>query len=104
MAVLGRKSDGRKGALRVLLVGEDEGRRAEIKAALENLGDPPLEIVSVTPQGGAQESSNGVAPADVAMVVFNGDEEASLNYLQKQARNAHRAPRCSRCCASALPD
>jgi len=40
VAVLGRKSDGRKGALRVLLVGEDEGRRAEIKAALENLGDP----------------------------------------------------------------
>ncbi len=90
MAVLGRKSDGRKGALRVLLVGEDEGRRAEIKAALENLGDPPLEIVSVTPQGGAQESSNGAAPADVTMVVFNGNEEASLNYLQKQAERSPR--------------
>ena len=90
MAVLGRKSDGRKGALRVLLVGEDEGRRAEIKSALENLGDPPLEIVSVTPQGGAQESSNGAAPADVTMVVFNGNEEASLNYLQKQAERSPR--------------
>ena len=101
MAVLGRKSDGRKGALRVLLVGEDEGRRAEIKAALENLGDPPLEIVSVTPQGGAQESSNGVAPADVTMVVFNGNEEASLNYLQKQAETL-TAPRAVRVGARAL--
>ncbi len=90
MAVLGRKSDGRKGALRVLLVGEDEGRRAEIKAALDNLGDPPLEIVSVTPQAGSHESGNGVAPADVTMVVFNGNEEASLNYLQKQAERSPR--------------
>ena len=43
----GRKSDGRKGALRVLLVGENDARRAEIKAALDNLGDPLLEIVAV---------------------------------------------------------
>jgi hypothetical protein len=72
------------------LVGEDEGRRAEIKAALDNLGDPPLEIVSVTPQAGGKESSNGVAPPDVTMVVFNGNEEASLNYLQKQAERSPR--------------
>ena len=89
MAVLGRKNDGRKGALRVLLVGEDEGRRAEIKTALENLGDPPLEIVAVTPQVGAQDS-NGAAPPDVTMVVFNGNEDASLSYLQKQSERSPR--------------
>jgi pilus assembly protein CpaE len=87
--VLGRKNDGRKGALRVLLVGEDEGRRAEIKTALENLGDPPLEIVAVTPQVGAQDS-NGAAPPDVTMVVFNGNEDASLSYLQKQSERSPR--------------
>jgi len=90
VAVLGGKGDGRKGALRVLLVGEDEARRAEIKTALDSLGDPPLEIMAVTPQAGAQEGGNGVAPADVTMVVFNRSEEASLNYLQKQAERSPR--------------
>jgi pilus assembly protein CpaE len=90
VAVLGRKTDGRKGALRVLLVGEDEGRRSEIKSALEALGgDPPLEISAASPAAGS-ENGNGVAPPDVTMVVFNGNEEASLNYLQKQAEPSPR--------------
>lgn len=90
MAVLGRKTEGRKGALRVLLIGEDEERRAEVTSALEALGgDPPLEIYAASPAAGS-ESSNGTAPADVTMVVFNGNEEASLNYLQKEAERSPR--------------
>jgi pilus assembly protein CpaE len=91
MAVLGRKTEGRKGALRVLLVGEEEARRAEIKAALESLGgDPPLEIVAVTPEAANPESTNGIQPPDVTMVLFNGNEERSLSYLQKQAERSPR--------------
>lgn len=74
----------------MLLVGEDEERRAEIKSALEALGgDPPLEIAAVSAAAGT-ESSNGAAAPDVTMVVFNGNEEASLNFLQ---RHAERTPR-----------
>lgn len=90
MAVLGRKTDGRKGALKVLLVGEDEGRRSELKAGLEALGgDPPLEVSAASAVAGS-ENSNGTAPPDVTMVVFNGDEETSLSYLQRQAERSPR--------------
>lgn len=88
--MLGRKTDGRKGALRVLLVGEDEERRAEIKTALDALGgDPPLEIVAASPTAG-HENGNGAMPPDVTMVVFNGNEQTSLDYLQKQAERSPR--------------
>jgi len=80
--VLGSKVEARRGAIRVLLVGEAEDRRAEVKAALTALGDPPLEILETAPGG----AFNGGPPPDVTMVLFNGgNEEASLNYLQAQA-------------------
>ena len=82
MPVLGSKVEARRGAIRVLLVGEAEDRRAEVKAALTALGDPPLEIIEAAPGG----AFNGGPPPDVTMVLFNGgNEEASLNYLQAQA-------------------
>jgi pilus assembly protein CpaE len=73
-------------ALRVLLVGEAEDRRQEVKNALLSLGDPLLEIIEATSSISA--ASNGVQPADVTMVVFDGgNEEESLNYLQSQAED-----------------
>lgn len=86
MAGLGRKSEGRLGALRVVLVGEDDEQRAEIRIALAALGDPPLEIIELAPSsnGGGHEG------ADVAMVLFNGDDEASLSYLQTQTAEVER--------------
>jgi pilus assembly protein CpaE len=82
--VLGTKTEGRRGALRVLLVGEAEDRRAEVKTALDALGDPPLEIIEAVP--GASSPTNGGPPPDVTMVLFNGgNEEASLNYLQQES-------------------
>jgi len=87
--VLGTKTEGRRGALRVLLVGEAEDRRAEVKTALDALGDPPLEIIEAAP--GATAPTNGGPPPDVTMVLFNGgNEEASLNYLQQQSEGSPR--------------
>jgi pilus assembly protein CpaE len=87
--VLGTKTEGRRGALRVLLVGEAEDRRTEVKTALDALGDPPLEIIEAAP--GASSPTNGGPPADVTMVLFNGgNEEASLNYLQQQSEGSPR--------------
>jgi pilus assembly protein CpaE len=87
--VLGTKTEGRRGALRVLLVGEAEDRRTEVKTALDALGDPPLEIIEAAP--GASSPTNGGPPPDVTMVLFNGgNEEASLNYLQQQSEGSPR--------------
>lgn len=89
MSVLGTKTEGRRGALRVLLVGEAEDRRAEVKTALDALGDPPLEIIEAAP--GTSSPTNGGPPPDVTMVLFNGgNEEASLNYLQQQSEGSPR--------------
>jgi pilus assembly protein CpaE len=89
VSVLGTKTEGRRGALRVLLVGEAEDRRAEVKTALDALGDPPLEIIEAAP--GATAPTNGGPPPDVTMVLFNGgNEEASLNYLQQQSEGSPR--------------
>ena len=89
MSVLGTKTEGRRGALTVLLVGEAEDRRTEVKTALDALGDPPLEIIEAVP--GATAPTNGGPPPDVTMVLFNGgNEEASLNYLQQQSEGSPR--------------
>jgi pilus assembly protein CpaE len=89
VSVLGTKTEGRRGALRVLLVGEAEDRRTEVKTALDALGDPPLEIIEAAP--GASSPTNGGPPPDVTMVLFNGgNEEASLNYLQQQSEGSPR--------------
>lgn len=90
MTVLSDKTDARRGALRVLLVGEAEDRRLEVKTALAALGDPALEIIEAVP--GTSNPSNGGPPPDVTMVLFNGgNEEASLNYLQSQSEGSMRS-------------
>jgi len=82
--VLSGKAEERRGALRVLLVGEEEGRRAEIKRALAALPDPQLEVLEASPN--ASGNGNGGAPADVEMVVFGGsNEDLPLEYLHNQA-------------------
>jgi pilus assembly protein CpaE len=59
-----------------------------VRNALAALGDPALEIVETAPGVGG---SNGGAPPDVTMVLFNGgNEEASLNFLQAQAETSPR--------------
>jgi pilus assembly protein CpaE len=87
--VLSAKNEERRGALRVLLVGEDEGRRGEVKKALAALSDPQLEVFEASVRAAAGQ--NGGAPADVEMVLFDGpSEELMLNYLEAQAARAPR--------------
>jgi pilus assembly protein CpaE len=90
LSVLGTKPETRRGALRVLLVGEADENRADVKAALAALGDPPLEITEAAPV--PNSSRNGVAPADVIMVLFSGgNEQAALAYLQTESEHQPRA-------------
>lgn len=87
MSVL-RTGEGKRGALRVLLVAS-EAHRAEVLESLKGLPEPSLEITEKSPTAlgatngnGDGANGNGHAAPDVVMVVFNGDEEESLNYLQ----------------------
>ncbi len=87
--MLSAKTEERRGALRVLLVGEDETRRAEIKRGLAALPDPQLEVFESSPRASA--AGNGGAPADVEMVVFGGGEDdLPLEYLNNQAAQSPR--------------
>ncbi|HEY6419554.1 MAG TPA: AAA family ATPase [Candidatus Binataceae bacterium] len=81
MAGLGKKSEGGRGTLRVQLVGNADQHRTEVRIALVALGDPPLQIVELTPHS----NGSSAIPADVTMVVFNGNDDAELAYLQAQA-------------------
>ena len=81
MSALGKKSEVRNGGLKVQLVGGDGEHRAEVRDALAAMGDPVLDIQEVEPDPEAAAD----ASVDVTMVVFNGDNELSLNYLSAQA-------------------
>jgi pilus assembly protein CpaE len=84
--VLGKKNEGRRGALKVHLVGEGEEQRAEVKANLAAMGDPALDIWEVEPDLAAPQDPS----VDVTMVVFNGNDELSLSYLNSQAAQEPR--------------
>jgi hypothetical protein len=88
VSVLGAKNDAKHGALRVLLIGEAEDRRTEVRLALAALGDPPLDISESTPSG---NGSNGGPPFDVVMILFDGgNEEIALNLMQAQSETPNR--------------
>jgi pilus assembly protein CpaE len=86
VSVLGKKTEKRRGGLKVHLVCAADAQRTEVRTALAALGDPPLDIVEIEPNTDASSA----APADVTMVVFNGDEDLSLSYLQRSAAMAAR--------------
>ena len=81
MSSLGKKNDGRHGGLRVQLVGSGDEHRTEVRDALAALGDPVLNIEELEPDPEAAVD----AAYDVTMVVFNGNDELSLSYLNTRA-------------------
>ena len=85
MAVIANNSDGKRSALRILLVGDADARRTEIRTALADLGDPPLELFEAGL--GDPSPTNGGPPPDVVIVLFDGNnEDAALNYLEQQTQ------------------
>lgn len=81
MSSLGKKNDGRQGGLRVQLVGQGDEHRTEVRDALAALGDPVLNIEEVEPDPTAALDT----AVDVTMVLFNGNDELSLSYLNTRA-------------------
>lgn len=83
MVTVIEKSNGKKAALRVNLVGEKPEFRAEVRQVLAALSEPPLEIVESEPQ--PLPAGGDTRIADVAMVLFGEMEELPLAYLQHQS-------------------
>ena len=81
MSSLGKKNDGRHGGLKVQLVGQSDDHRTEVRDALAALGDPVLNINEIEPDPDVATDVN----FDVTMVVFNGNDELSLSYLNTRA-------------------
>jgi pilus assembly protein CpaE len=63
------------------LVGQSDEHRTEVRDALAALGDPVLNIEEVEPDPDATPA----AAVDVTMVLFNGNDELSLSYLNTRA-------------------
>jgi pilus assembly protein CpaE len=78
-------NNAKKAMLRVQLIGGDPELRATVMQVLGRVTEPQIELVE------AHESDAAATdPIDVAMVLFNGDEDKSLAYLQSQAALAQR--------------
>jgi pilus assembly protein CpaE len=82
VSVLKQNNGSRRGALKVHLVCAAQQQRTEVRTELAALGDPPLDIAEFEPDADTSEA----APADVTMVVFNGNEDAALIYLQRETQ------------------
>lgn len=96
MSALRSSGEEKGGALRILLVAPDEAHRTEVKASLAALEEPPLRVIESTPcqaahvNGCSNGNKSGTRPPDVAMVVFNGNQEQALNCLDAQAKHIPR--------------
>ena len=84
MSSLGKKNDGRHGGLKVQLVGQGDEHREDVRDALAALGDPILAIEEVEPDLEVAAEGNE-SSYDVTMVLFNGNDELSLSYLNGRA-------------------
>jgi pilus assembly protein CpaE len=78
-------NNAKKAVLRVQLIGGDPELRATVMQVLGRVTEPQIELVEA-PESDAAATD----PIDVAMVLFNGDEDKSLAYLQSQAALAQR--------------
>jgi pilus assembly protein CpaE len=79
----------RSGRLRVRLAADSEEVRGEVKDALAQAAEPILEVADAGLS--TQPDIDGDPPsADLVMVVFNGNEDASLRYVQAETASAPR--------------
>src|SRR6266849_6425360 len=81
------RADDLRDALAVEVVGGYEEQRTEVRAALSEVRELPLEVTEIA--GIVDDDGRGSMP-DIAMVVFSGDEAVALRYLQMQFQRSTR--------------
>ena len=86
MAALEAKAPDRRRSLRVHLIGENAEVLAAVKAALHAVTELTLEVVEMSPLAAVDATE----VADLAMVLFDGNEAAPLGYLQTHTQRSPR--------------
>jgi hypothetical protein len=86
MAALGLKAPDRRESLRVHLIGENAEALGEVRAVLSAVSEPALKVIEMSPQAAIDETE----VADIAMLVFDGNEAAPLGYLQSRSERSPR--------------
>jgi pilus assembly protein CpaE len=89
VALIANNDEGPRGALQILLAGDDDDRRHEVRRVLGELADPPLEIFET---GWSDPNiANGTGPPDVVMLLFSPEHETNaINYLERRAGSPPR--------------
>jgi pilus assembly protein CpaE len=80
----------RKAVLRVELVGGAPELRESVLQVLGRVTEPTLKIIGTEDSEAARADGAINEPLDVAMVLFNGDEDKSLAYLQNLSSKPER--------------
>src|SRR5216683_1492025 len=71
--------------LKILLLAEDQPERAEVRAALAQLGQPKIDVLEGDPRSAELVGSGEI---DAMIVVFSRDADAQIAYLQRESREA----------------
>lgn len=83
-------NNAKKTVLRIELVGEAPALRDAVKQVLARVTEPPLELIESDLTSNAGDDASAEGPIDVSMVLFSGDDDKSLAYLQKQSAQSPR--------------
>jgi pilus assembly protein CpaE len=81
-------NNAKKAALRIELIGHASEFRDAVKQALARVSEPRLMVIDS--EQSANSSSATSTPIDVSMVLFDGDEDKSLAYLQHHSSQMPR--------------
>jgi len=75
-------NNAKKATLRIDVVGHAPELREAVIEALSRVTEPTLQLIEPEQNGGADSVNE---PTDVAMVLFNGDDDRSIQYLESQS-------------------
>ncbi len=82
-------NNARKAVLRIELIGHPSELRDEVKQSLLRVTEPRLQLIESDQQGASSDGSPAL-PIDVSMVLFDGDEDKELGYLQHHSSQKPR--------------
>jgi pilus assembly protein CpaE len=83
-------NNAKKTVLRIELVGHAPALRDAVKQVLARVTEPPLELIESDLTSNPSDDASAEGPIDVSMVLFSGDDDKSLAYLQKQSAQSPR--------------
>ena len=76
-------NNAKKATLRIELVGQSPELRDAAKNALSRVTEPQLQIIDPVEDGSATGEGAEKEPIDVAIVLFDGDTDKSIDYLER---------------------